>query len=327
MRVVQLCFAVVLVLSAAVHGGEIERLGNVAFKGDIHKSKDISAVALVKGYLIIGSDESNKVQILKRDGDRYKILRDVILDDNAQEIDIEGITGGGDAVYVIGSHSRWRKQVDEQNTLHENRKRLLMVERDQNRERLYHFRLDADGEASELEVTSLMPAIEHDPVLKEFTRLPSKENGIDIEGIAVRDGRLYVGFRGPILRGNYVPVLISQFGNPISEGSLVFVSLGGRGIRDLAPVRNGFLILAGPVGDGPGSYQLYFWDGWDCLPGQRGPGEEVGRIELLGEIATEGDTKAEGVAVLEENHAAYEVLIVFDGLKDGGATRYRVTKP
>ena len=34
-------------------------------------------------------------------------------------------------------------------------------------------------------------------VLAPFTRLPAKENGVDIEGIAVRDDLLYVGFRGP----------------------------------------------------------------------------------------------------------------------------------
>jgi hypothetical protein len=33
------------------------------------------------------------------------------------------------------------------------------------------------------------------------------------------------------------------------------------------------------------------------------------------------------VTVLDESHMAYEVLIVFDGLKDGGAMRYRVMKP
>jgi hypothetical protein len=91
-----------------------------------------------------------------------------------------------------------------------------MVERDESRERLYRFRLDGNGEVSALEVTSRMPAIEQDPVLQAYTRVPSKENGVDIEGIAVRDGRLYVGFR------------------------------------------------------------LYFWDGRDCLPGQRRPDEPVG---------------------------------------------------
>jgi hypothetical protein len=328
MNVLLLSFALVLMFSPVGRSGEVERLGHVEFKGDIHKAKNVSAITVVKGYLVVGSDEGNTVQILKPDGDRYTVLpQDVILDGHAKEIDIEGIAAEGDLVYVVGSHSRVRKTVDDQRSAQENRQRLLVVERDESRERLYRFRLDGHGEVSALEVTSLMPVIEQDPVLQAFTRVPSKENGVDIEGIAVRDGRLYIGFRGPVLRDNYVPVLRARFGNPVSDASLLFVNLGGRGIRDLAPARNGLLILAGPVGDGPGSYQLYFWDGHDCLPGQRRPGELLGRLELLGKIATEGEAKAEGVTVLEESDKAYEVLIVFDGLKDGGAMRYRVMKP
>jgi hypothetical protein len=204
MQRILLSLTLVLVLTPAVRGGEPERLGGVEFKGHIHHPMDVSAIAVVKGYLVIGSDEGNMVQILKRDGERYKVFRDVILDAHGKEIDIEGITSEGDTVYVVGSHSRHREKVEEQNTSQENRQRLLIVQRDESRERLYRFRLDADGKESQLEVTSLMPAIEQDPVLKEFTRLPGKENGVDIEGLAVRDGRLYVGFRGPVLRDNFV---------------------------------------------------------------------------------------------------------------------------
>jgi hypothetical protein len=328
MSVMWLSVALVLMLSSVGHSGEVERLGRVEFKGDIHKAKNVSAIAVVKGYLVIGSDEGNRVQMLTRDGDRYTVLpTDVILDGQAKEIDIEGIAAEEDLVYVVGSHSRVRKTVDDSHTVDENRQRLLVVERDESRERLYRFRVDGQGAVSALEVTSLMPAIEQNPVLQTFTRVPSKENGVDIEGIAVRDGHLYVGFRGPVLRDNYVPVLRARFGHPISDASLLFVNLGGLGIRDLAPVRDGLLILAGPVGDGPGAYHLYVWDGRDCLPGQRRPDEPVGRLEWLGKMATEKEAKAEGLTVLDESNTAYEVLIVFDGLKDGGATRYRVMKP
>jgi hypothetical protein len=327
MRVILLSLTLVLVLSPAVRSGEIERLGSVEFTGAIHEPKEISAVAIIKGYLVIGSDESHTVQILKRDGDRYRVFGEVILDDNKKEIDIEGITAEEDIVYVVGSHSRVRKTVKEKNTFQENRQQILLVEREESREWLYRFRIDADGKGLQRESTTLMPAIEQDPVLKDFTRVPSKENGVDIEGIAVRDGLLYIGFRGPVLRDNYVPIMTGRFGSPFSDASLVFVKLGGRGVRDLTPVRDGFLILAGPVGDGPGSYQLYFWDGRDCLPGQRVPEEKAGRIELLSEVATAANAKAEGVAVLEESNSVYEVLIVFDGVKNGGATRYRVAKP
>jgi hypothetical protein len=103
------------------------------------------------------------------------------------------------------------------------------------------------------------------------------------------------------------------------------VQLDGRGIRDLAAVKAGFLVLAGPVGDGSGSYQLYFWDGRDCLPGTRDT-ERRGEIKFLSTIPAEGKAKAEGITVLKENAAAYEFIIVYDGMKEGDATRFRLSK-
>jgi len=38
-------------------------------------------------------------------------------------------------------------------------------------------------------------------------QLPSKKNDVNIEGIAVRDGIVHVGFHGPVLRANYVLIL------------------------------------------------------------------------------------------------------------------------
>ena len=105
----------------------------------------------------------------------------------------------------------------------------------------------------------------------------------------------------------------------------MFVNLGGRGVRDLTRINDGFLILAGPVGDGPGSSQVYFWDGEDCLPGERISGK-VGRIELLGEIPVYENMKAEGLALVKESESDYEVLIVFDGLKNGAPVRLKILK-
>ena len=88
----------------------------------------------------------------------------------------------------------------------------------------------------------------------------SKENGVHIEGIAVKGGVLYLGFRDPVFRDTYVPVMTRKFDDPADTHDLLFVRLGGRGLRSLACVSDGFLNIAGPVGDGPGSYQLYHWD-------------------------------------------------------------------
>ena len=41
--------------------------------------------------------------------------------------------------------------------------------------------------------------------------IPSKDNGLDIEGLAVKEGRLLLGLRGPVLRGWAIIIEIEPF--------------------------------------------------------------------------------------------------------------------
>jgi hypothetical protein len=161
-------------------------------------------------------------------------------------------------------------------------------------------------------------------MLKTFAQIPSKENGVDIEGIAVRDDRLYAAFRGPVLRDGYVPVLVFAFAEP-DDAKKRYVNLGGRGIRDIVRVNDGFLLIGGPVADEPVSFELYFWDGSDGVPGNDVPDlkspESLGRIPL-----PDKDAKAEGITLLQEDDSHYEVMIVYDGVHSGAATRFKLSK-
>src|SRR5262249_4849339 len=116
-----------------------------------------------------------------------------------------------------------------------------------------------------------------------------------------------------------------RFGNPVGAADLVFVDLGGLGIRDLTWAKEGFLILAGPVGHGPGGYRVFLWDGRDCLPGRRTVGDR-GQVRLLGEVPTPAAAGAEVCSILSEPGSASEILVVSDGARAGGATRFRATK-
>lgn len=107
-------------------------------------------------------------------------------------------------------------------------------------------------------------------------------------------------------------------------------------MRDLARVEGGLLILAGPVGDGPDSFQLYLWDGRDGVPGTGAPTSAADpALRLIGDLPIptsvagghEVLAKPEGLALIKETSHHWEILIVFDGLKDGHATRFRVEKP
>jgi|SRR5205823_11506661 len=190
------------------------------------------------------------------------------------------------------------------------------------RDQVFRFTLGPDGTPGPVEVMSLRAVLDGHPILRQFVPVASKENGIDIEGLAVKDGRLYFGFRGPVLRDNWVPILSCTFGKVPGDVKVAYARFGGRGVRDMVAVSDGFLVLAGPVGDGDQSSQIYFWDGSDGLAGKTDPP----RPRPLAELPDFGRAKPEGLAVLKEEGKTYELLLVCDGLPKGGPTRWRLTR-
>jgi hypothetical protein len=295
--------------------------------------KDISAIVKMGDYFLIGSDEGNYLQVLKKQADSqiYKQEDTIVLDPDAQEIDIEGIAKHGSSIYVACSCSLARKSVKaDKKTIAENRKRLQTISKKSERLQrcqLFRFSFDSStGKSSAVDVVSIKNKLtDEESILARFMNIPSKENGVDIEGIAVDDNEtLYLGFRGPVLRGNYVPILVTKFNNDPQDYEIRYIQMGGRGVRDLTKVQDGFLIIGGPVGDQESSYNLYFWDGSDTIPGtdqNRPP-----KMEYLGEIPTENGAKAEGIALIQETPTEYQVIIVYDSLKHGKPGLFRVDK-
>lgn len=322
--------------------GRIETGPFIRVSGEILAGSDISAVALFSSFLVIGSDEAvgidsneNYIQLLGKTDNGYAVHKNLLLlqGDQAEgkELDIEGIAVEGDYAYIVGAHCLKRQKVKKARSQEKNRKKFQAdrLEEERNRNWLYRVRLDKEGNELERQRISLREIIRQDPVLDPFSRIPSKENGIDIEGIAAKDGWLHVGFRGPVLRENYVPVMKLKFDDPEKTNELLYVQLGGRGIRDITKISDGFLILAGPVGDGEDSYQLYSWDGQSVIPGKDLKDVEQGRIHLLGDITSPEKGKAEGVAVLREEETGYQLILAYDGAENNDTVlQYlRVTRP
>lgn len=317
--------------------------GPIELSGPINKSKNISALAIVGNRLVIGSDETSFVQVLKKRANGYDAPSDegkvpIILPDsefaNSDEVDIEGIAVENNTVYVIGSHARVRPGADARKESYKDNRATLdnppaKFEKSKSfgaRNIVARFELDSNGVARNLENSSLKEVFDSTYPFKLFRDIPSKENGIDIEGLAVRDGKLYAGFRGPVLRGNFVPILEFEFSNPVAHNRVMYVKLQGRGVRDMVAVKEGFLILAGPVGDGAQSYQIYLWNGEDVVCGKDRP-DAAKNITLLGEVPNvPPGAKPEGITVMKQADSAYTVLMAFDGLKNGGLRRYSVTR-
>ncbi len=80
------------------------------------------------------------------------------------------------------------------------------------------------------------------------------QQGVNIEGPAVRNGRLYFGFHGPVLQGVAhvlavdADALFDAKATRNPKAALTRLALGQNGgIRDMIAVKTGFLLLAGTL--------------------------------------------------------------------------------
>lgn len=310
--------------------GQLRGAGSLEFQGELQRGGDLSAGVLQGTSLIVGSDEEDAIQTLERVGPRhYKAGKPIPLDNNG-ELDIEALALEGSTCYVLGSHSSKRKKVGL--THDKSLKRSYLKNRDAlevggvqdepERDRLYRLTF-SKGSISKKETLNLHPWLAKSPVLSPFLNLPSKENGVDFEGMALKAGLLYLGCRGPVLREGFVPVVVMSYERP-EEMKTVFLNLQGRGVRELVAVDDGFLVLAGPMGDSDLSYRLYHWDGNDCVPGKREKGGPAqGRCLLLGTVPAPPGGKPEGMVVLDSSPAAFRLLVIYDSAKVGGPQLFK----
>jgi hypothetical protein len=224
------------------------------------------------------------------------------------EVDLEGIDVqwlGPDTGYLwlIGSHSWARGQVKKKATVKEAIKSLESVDLDRNRRVLLRIPVIVGGDGLPQLVAScpdptdkkkaitagllgdLAGAMAKDDHLKPFmplrrkgkklTVIPGKDNGLDVEGLAVTgDGRVYVGLRGPVLRGWAVVLeLRVETAGTLKKGQRLrlpadgepfrkhFLDLGGLGVRELFVDGDDLVVLAGPTMMLDGPVRLLRWPG------------------------------------------------------------------
>jgi hypothetical protein len=100
------------------------------------------------------------------------------------------------------------------------------------------------------------------PHITPFMDLPSKENGLDIEGMVIFRRKIYVGMRGPVVDNVALVAAIGMtpaFRIATTGIFLHFVDLGGLGVRDMTRWGGGILILAGPVNGADSPFRLLKW--------------------------------------------------------------------
>jgi hypothetical protein len=162
------------------------------------------------------------------------------------------------------------------------------------------------------------------PIRPYFTQDLMSANGVNVEGLAVVGGKLFVGLRAPTLDGKGFIVAVDAnrlFDEraSINEGDVrtISVSIGaGRGIRDLARLNDGqLLILSGPAQDAPVPFQIHVLDI---------KAETTTLLGTLGELSEATGAKAEAISVLSQHGNAVDILVMFDGLPSGGPREYTI---
>mgnify|MGYP000989395577 FL=1 len=116
----------------------------VEFRGEIDAGQDLSGATVVGDYLVLGGDEGHKLQVLVRDtvANAWRPQRRVSLAQEDQEADIEAIDYGQGYLYVIGSHSFRRRRMKPDLSVRKNRERMLDVQQEPARNRLYRLAFD-----------------------------------------------------------------------------------------------------------------------------------------------------------------------------------------
>jgi len=271
------------------------------FKSGALVHTNLSGAASTPGWLWVSGDEACGVDRLRQlapVGDetlRYGEVRDFplagLLDlpgEAEEEADLEGMAIENHMMWVVGSHGLKRKAPRDGKTDADNAKRLATTSLDANRRLLACIPLQDDkngepvlvreaadgrralrlkGNARENELTK---ALKDDPHFGPFMGIAGKDNGFDIEGLAVDGNRLLLGLRGPVLRGwsAILEIEVQARGDhlrlvPLDDcGTLVrkhFLQLEGLGVRDLHFSGDDLLILAGPTMVLNGDVRLFKW--------------------------------------------------------------------
>ncbi|UVK38741.1 DUF3616 domain-containing protein [Mesorhizobium sp. AR10] len=237
---------------------------------------NLSGVAAGGGLLWTVSDEGRTFECLEAREGGYTLARQYRIDEliaswpgagagkGGAELDLEAVDVAQGALWLCGSHCHVRLASEDD-------------DRDQLRAEIRHrpsrhllARIALKNDAPSLGKVKTAPRkgpcsirgiLTSDPYLQPFLDLPSKENGLDIEGMVVTKDEVLLGLRGPRLDNSAVVVHLRLNKDlEVKSYRLSFLDLGSLAIRDLSPNGSAIFIIAGPMGDAMGPFCLYRWE-------------------------------------------------------------------
>ena len=315
---------------------------------------EISSCLITKNNLWVSYDEDAGIERLTKKNlkKNYKFknhkhyeLKEFFNLPADDEMDLEALAYAEPYLWFCGSMSLKRGKPDADDDVEEQFKALENIKKDQNRfnlgcipclERDGKFELIKNAEFLDHTISAKMMrgsnfsselhnALLSDPHLRNYMNIPSKDNGFDIEGLAVENQRIFLGLRGPVLNGYAViiEIKVDALNNELimqqreGEDFLYrkhFVDLLGMGIRELNIDDTGDLyILGGPTMDCDGTISIYKIEGG--IKDQ--PASFIHDAEKLFDVTRSveiphGKEKAEGMALMNND----EILITYDGPLD-----------
>ena len=323
-RGLRLLAAAALSLSSARAEWRMEVLPDEWHLAGFENSLDLSGVAAASArQVLVGSDEMFHIQpgVLDRNQHRIESRRPIALplesDGGKLEVDIEGVAFSPDeqAYFVVGSHGLGKKKGDFQPDRHS----------------IYRVPVDPETGLVKKEGIrrgSLLPWLEKTPVIAPHVKQPLQQNGLNIEGLTWAKGKLYFGLRAPNQDGQGLVIELATgelFGGQPAPLKVHAIPVArDRGIREIAAVRDGFVLITGnasaeaskkiPVTVAPGPdtrFELLFWNGRDAAV------QKIGRLP-------ENGGKGEALLVLDDADAHVDLLVVFDGLLGGEPMSVRI---
>ncbi len=267
---------------------------------------------------LIANDEKRYVQFFSIDGTALSPGDLMRISDAGKDPDAEGVAYDDGYFYITGSHGRTRHSDKTNETSYA----VFRVPVSQETG-MPKFKLSDDEKAKEIEASDrLRGVLLNHPVLNAAYDRALDRGGLNIEGVAVRNSRMHFGLRAP--SGNQSAYIASVDAKAMFSESddlkskVTALKLGDNtGIRDLTAIEDGILILAGPTRDEAVPYTIWQWDG---------NGDSAKPLATLDLSGIDRGAKAEILLPLSVDTSRIRVLVMFDGLENGGPRSFEIQR-